>query len=131
MNHVYLLQQLFANVCTLNIKETSDNTKSFAKSVETIECLIPLTSELLKALNGFKINRLMFSTYVLWFSLVTILFLSGQKFALNEEKTVIASVIRKYKVQSLETQEQIKLIAELILRPQNGIKLRLTPRVKQ
>lgn len=59
---------------------------------------------------------------------LTAILLLGQKFALNEEKTVIASVIRKYRVQSLEAQQDIKLIAELILRPQNGVKLRLEPR---
>lgn len=53
----------------------------------------------------------------------------GQKFALNEEKTVIASIMRKYKIQSVETQEEIKFIAELILRPENGVKLRLQPRI--
>lgn len=80
----------------------------------------------LKSLSGFAVNRLMF-LFTLQFAAAAILFL-GQKFALNEEKTVIASIIRKYKLQSLETQEDMKLIAELILRPQSGIKFRMEPR---
>ncbi|KAF2900105.1 hypothetical protein ILUMI_06080 [Ignelater luminosus] len=53
----------------------------------------------------------------------------GQKFAILEEKTVISSIIRKFKIRSLETQDTIKIMSELILRPQEGIKLTLEPRV--
>ncbi|KAI7815338.1 cytochrome p450 [Rhyzopertha dominica] len=52
----------------------------------------------------------------------------GQKFAMNEEKTLIASIIRKYRVRAVEKQESVKLMSELILRPQEGIRITLEPR---
>ncbi|XP_046674639.1 cytochrome P450 4C1-like [Homalodisca vitripennis] len=52
----------------------------------------------------------------------------GQKFALLEEKTVISSVLRNFKVESLERLEDINLMNELILRPESGLKVKLYPR---
>lgn len=54
--------------------------------------------------------------------------LTGQKFALNEEKTILASVIRKYRIKSIDQHGKNKLMAELILRPQDGIRVTLEPR---
>jgi cytochrome P450 len=47
----------------------------------------------------------------------------GQKFALLEEKTVLSYILR-----SLENREDIKPIADLVLRPENGIKLNISLR---
>ena len=52
----------------------------------------------------------------------------GQKFALLEEKTVLSYILRNYKVKSLDKREDMTLMAELILRPENGIRLTITPR---
>ncbi|XP_069699685.1 cytochrome P450 4C1-like [Periplaneta americana] len=52
----------------------------------------------------------------------------GQKFAILEEKTVLSYILRKYKLRSLDQREDIKEVAELILRPENGIRLCITPR---
>ncbi|XP_069699699.1 cytochrome P450 4C1-like [Periplaneta americana] len=52
----------------------------------------------------------------------------GQKFALLEEKTVLSYILRNYNIQSLETREEIKPIVELVLRPENGVILTITPR---
>ena len=52
----------------------------------------------------------------------------GQKFALLEEKTVLSYMLRNYKLTSLDRREDIKLMGELILRPENGIRLTITPR---
>ncbi|KAI5708603.1 hypothetical protein M8J77_025805 [Diaphorina citri] len=53
----------------------------------------------------------------------------GQKFALLEEKCMLASVLRKYTVTSMEKLENLTLMNELILRPESGIQVKLTPRV--
>ena len=45
-----------------------------------------------------------------------------------EEKVIIASVLRKFQVEALEKPEDIALLIELILRPRDGIRLRLTPK---
>ena len=45
-----------------------------------------------------------------------------------EEKVVLSHVLRSYNVKSLDKPEDITLLAELILRPRDGIKLRLTPK---
>ncbi len=50
----------------------------------------------------------------------------GQKFALMEDKIIVASVLRNFHVRSLDKQEDIRLLAELILRPRDGIRIKLT-----
>lgn len=54
--------------------------------------------------------------------------LAGQKFAMNEEKTLLSTLLRKYKVKAVETPETIKAISEVILRPIDGMFLHLQPR---
>ncbi|XP_075217292.1 cytochrome P450 4c3 isoform X2 [Lycorma delicatula] len=52
----------------------------------------------------------------------------GQKFALLEEKSVASSILRKYRVEAVDRREDLTLLGELILRPKNGIRLKLYPR---
>ena len=56
------------------------------------------------------------------------MFFTGQKFAMLEEKVVLSSVLRKLRLQSLDKREDIPLLLELVLRPQNGIKIKISPR---
>lgn len=53
----------------------------------------------------------------------------GQKFAMHEEKSVLSSIIRKFKITSVEKRDEIDLISELILRTHNGINVKLEKRV--
>ncbi|XP_047096725.1 cytochrome P450 4C1-like isoform X2 [Schistocerca piceifrons] len=52
----------------------------------------------------------------------------GQRFAILEEKTVLSQILRNYHVQTLDTPEHTKVAIELILKPVEGIVVRLTPR---
>nr|CAD7594839.1 unnamed protein product [Timema genevievae] len=52
----------------------------------------------------------------------------GQKFALLEEKAVIAAVLRNYRVEAVDRREDLTLLGELILRPKHGLNIRLQPR---
>ena len=52
----------------------------------------------------------------------------GQKFAILEEKTVLSRFFRKYEVESLQTEENLRPIPELILRPYNGIRIKIKRR---
>ncbi|XP_071442001.1 cytochrome P450 4C1-like [Hetaerina americana] len=52
----------------------------------------------------------------------------GQKFAMQEAKTVVASIVQKYKIESIQSPQELILLPELILRSENGIKVRLRPR---
>ncbi len=54
----------------------------------------------------------------------------GQKFALMEEKIILSSIFRNYHVKALDKREELILLIELILRPRDGIRLRLTPKQK-
>ena len=56
-----------------------------------------------------------------------ILFL-GQKFALLEEKVVLAQLIRKFRIESIDKRDDIVLMTEVILRPRDGLRVRLHPR---
>ena len=50
----------------------------------------------------------------------------GQKFAQNEEKVLVAKMIKNFQITSTETDP--KMLAELILRPIDGIKIKVTRR---
>ena len=52
----------------------------------------------------------------------------GQKFATLEEKTVLSNILRNFKVHAVEKREDLTLMNELILRPETGIKVELSPR---
>ena len=47
-----------------------------------------------------------------------------------EEKVILASIFRNFHVESLDKREELILLGELILRPRDGINLRLTPKIK-
>ncbi|KAK4029580.1 hypothetical protein OUZ56_022559 [Daphnia magna] len=50
----------------------------------------------------------------------------GQKFAMMEEKVILASVLRRFHVKALDKPENLPILAELILRPRDGIRVHLT-----
>nr|XP_022907354.1 cytochrome P450 4C1-like [Onthophagus taurus] len=52
----------------------------------------------------------------------------GQKFAMYEEKTILAYILKHYKVTAIESQETVKPMMELILRPKNGLLVKLESR---
>ncbi|KAG8237919.1 hypothetical protein J437_LFUL017819 [Ladona fulva] len=52
----------------------------------------------------------------------------GQKFAMQEAKTVVATVLQNYRVEAVDAPEDLILLSELILRSEKGINLRLYPR---
>ena len=57
------------------------------------------------------------------------IFLStGQKFAMLEEKVILSSIFRNFTVKSMQEREDLNPVAELILRPEKGIVVQLTPR---
>ena len=47
-----------------------------------------------------------------------------------EEKIILACVLRRFHVKSLDKAEDMALLTELILRPRDGIRLHLTPKMK-
>lgn len=53
---------------------------------------------------------------------------SGQRFALMEEKTVLAWILRYFNVKACQRRDQIRPKAELILRPSKGLFLEFTLR---
>jgi cytochrome P450 len=56
------------------------------------------------------------------------MFILGQKFALNEEKCVISTFLRSYKIHSIDKREDVKCVNELILRPHKGIHVTIEKR---
>lgn len=53
----------------------------------------------------------------------------GQKFAMYEEKSVLSSVIRNFKLSSVQQRDEISLVSELILKTHNGINVKLQRRI--
>ncbi|XP_063220617.1 cytochrome P450 4C1-like [Bacillus rossius redtenbacheri] len=54
----------------------------------------------------------------------------GQKFAMLEEKVILAAILRRYRVHSPQRPEQLTLLSEMILRSEHGIQLQIVPRPK-
>lgn len=54
--------------------------------------------------------------------------LLGQRFALMEEKTLIAWIFRYFNIKSVYRRDQIRATPELILRPENGVHLEISLR---
>ncbi|CAN8020263.1 unnamed protein product [Ixodes persulcatus] len=52
----------------------------------------------------------------------------GQRFAMMEEKIVVAHVLRNYKLRSLHHRDTIRVVAEMVLRPKNGLFVQFLPR---
>ncbi|XP_059469204.1 cytochrome P450 4c3 [Neocloeon triangulifer] len=52
----------------------------------------------------------------------------GQKFAMLEEKCAIATVLRNYRIEAVDRRENLVLLGELILRPKDGLTIKITPR---
>ncbi|KAG8234731.1 hypothetical protein J437_LFUL000965 [Ladona fulva] len=52
----------------------------------------------------------------------------GQKFALQEMKTVLATILRNYRLESTDAPENLTVIPELVLRSKEGINVLLHPR---
>ena len=53
---------------------------------------------------------------------------TGQKFAMNEEKVLLASILRNFTVTAHQKYSELRPMGELILRPENGIWVDLKPR---
>lgn len=54
----------------------------------------------------------------------------GQKFAMRNIKTLIATLMRKYRVSSLKRPEEVDCFFDLFLRPQEGLQISLELRTK-
>lgn len=52
----------------------------------------------------------------------------GQRFALNASKTLLSKLLTKFTVEAVDTPSTVKVITELILRPADGMYLKLKPR---
>ncbi|KAK8773611.1 hypothetical protein V5799_011856 [Amblyomma americanum] len=52
----------------------------------------------------------------------------GQKFAMAEEKIVVANILRRFWVQSLDQRDQVALSWEIVLRPRTGLRIKFMPR---
>ncbi|XP_069833808.1 cytochrome P450 4V2 [Dendropsophus ebraccatus] len=53
----------------------------------------------------------------------------GQRFALMEEKVVLSAILRNFTVKASQSRDDLCLVGELILRPQDGILIELQKRI--
>lgn len=54
----------------------------------------------------------------------------GQRFAMMEEKVVLATILRHFDVEACQSREELRPLGELILRPEKGIWIKLQRRSK-
>lgn len=52
----------------------------------------------------------------------------GQRFAMMEEKIVVANVLRNYRLFSQRQRDEVLLVAEMVLRPKNGLWMKFVPK---
>ncbi|XP_033117098.1 cytochrome P450 4V2-like [Anneissia japonica] len=52
----------------------------------------------------------------------------GQRFAMFEEKVILAHIFRKFKAEAVQEFEDLKIHGEIVLRPSAGIEIKLTKR---
>ncbi|XP_012539146.2 cytochrome P450 4C1 isoform X2 [Monomorium pharaonis] len=52
----------------------------------------------------------------------------GQKFAIQEQKIILTTILRKYRVKSVKTIDTVKYISSIILRPIEEILIHFTPK---
>ena len=55
----------------------------------------------------------------------------GQKFAMMEEKVMLSTILRNFNLRTTKQSKDLKLIPEVILRPQGGIPVTLEKRKSQ
>ncbi|RWS12117.1 cytochrome P450 monooxygenase-like protein [Dinothrombium tinctorium] len=55
----------------------------------------------------------------------------GQKFALLEQKIIVANVIKHFKVKAIDHRDKLVVTGEMVLRSRNGLRLLLTSRNQQ
>ncbi|XP_039433167.2 cytochrome P450 4c3-like isoform X1 [Culex pipiens pallens] len=53
----------------------------------------------------------------------------GQKFAVLEEKTVLSTILRKFRIEAIERREDVSLLGDLVLRPRDGLRIRVSRRL--
>lgn len=52
----------------------------------------------------------------------------GQKFAQMEVKVILAKIIRNYYVKTYDHRDKLAVVGELVLRPKDGLRIKLIPR---
>jgi cytochrome P450 family 4 len=52
----------------------------------------------------------------------------GQKFAVLEEKVILSNILRRYEIEAVDRRENLTILGELVLRPKNGLHIKISPR---
>ncbi|XP_067139879.1 LOW QUALITY PROTEIN: uncharacterized protein [Centruroides vittatus] len=55
----------------------------------------------------------------------------GQRFALLEEKTVLANLLKRFTFKSLDHRDKLQLAGEMIMRAKNGLRLNISKRIRE
>lgn len=82
----------------------------------SLYCLLPIFIELFNQLSAFPINSAGSRNCI------------GQKFAVLEMKTVVSKILRHYEISLDKSYKEPILIAELVLKPENGVVLNFKAR---
>jgi len=77
--------------------------------------------------NEIECNLIIFPISKQYMTKVFSLLYIGQKFALLEEKVVLAHLFRRFTVEAAEKRVDKKILPELVLRPHDGLKIRMKP----
>lgn len=80
------------------------------------------------ALLKLKLNRLFDTFFFYVFNVPMQWLISGQRFALLLLKIAVATVIKSYKIRSLDPEEKLGLVGEIVLNAMNGINITIEKR---
>lgn len=100
--------------------------KQIISRKDCLWCLWKRESENLTNNANSKVNKIQWITCI--FNTDRQISLTGQRFALMEEKCILALLMRNLKVKSKLRTDQMRVSAELVIRPLFGNTIRLEPR---
>ncbi len=76
--------------------------------------------------NSIKILKILYLEIPIFYSVI--LCRAGQRFAMIEMKIVLSSIFRKFRVTSIKKKDEISIISDTVLRPENGVWIKLEKR---
>lgn len=75
-----------------------------------------------------RIWKIRWRIFFLIYLFIFFLCVAGQKLAIQSIKVIVANIIKSYKIKAVEREDNLNLVAEIVLNNENGIKIAIEKR---